>query len=292
MQLVDADTAQKVEEATLECKKHMAAGGSAANTIHGLAGLGIPTGFIGTVGLDPLGDFFREDLIKGGISPLLSVSDCGTGSARALVSPDGERTMATFLGAALELSAEKLDPKVFRKYSHLHLEGYLVLNHQLVEKALEYAHRSNMSVSLDLASYNVVEANLDFLNRIVREHVDIVFANEDEARAFTGNPDPRMALHVLSKLCDTAIVKVGEKGSLISHLGKMYEVGILPVHCLDTTGAGDLYAAGYLYGLSSGMTPDECGKTGALLAGKVIEVAGAKISESSWSYIREALKIA
>jgi sugar/nucleoside kinase (ribokinase family) len=290
MQLVDELTAGKVEEATQHCKKHMASGGSAANTIHGLAGLGVPTGFIGTVGQDPLGDFFREDLIRAGIKPWLLRSSSATGSSRALVSPGGERTMATFLGAAVELSSDLLDQKVFSLYDHLHLEGYLVLNQQLVEKALDYAHRLKMTVSLDLASYNVVESNLDFLNRIVRDHVDVVFANEEEARAFTGQTDPARALDILSRLCETAIVKIGEKGSLIGHLGNKYEVGVIPVHCLDTTGAGDLYAAGYLYGMANQLSPQDCGKAGALLAGKVIEVAGAKISEASWADILKILK--
>jgi len=291
MQLVDSATARKIEEATASCKKYMASGGSAANTIHGLAGLGIPTGFIGTVGHDVLGDFFRNDMISAGIKPLLTESKSDTGSSRALVSPDGERTMATFLGAAVELSAGHLDPKIFSGYDHLHLEGYLVLNQLLVLQALEYAKQLRMTVSLDLASYNVVESNLTFLNRIIQDKVDIVFANEDEARVFTGEADPRKALDRLSQLCDTAVVKTGDKGSLVKHKGITYEVGIIPVQCLDSTGAGDLYAAGFLYGMANQLSPDACGKAGALLAGKVIENAGAKISGSSWVYIKKTMNI-
>jgi sugar/nucleoside kinase (ribokinase family) len=286
MQLVDADTAVRIEKATSACKTHMSSGGSAANTIHGLAGLGLPTGFIGTVGKDELGNFFRDDMRKQGIVPLLTESSSITGSSRALVTPDGERTMATFLGAAVELSADLLNESIFNGYDHLHIEGYLVLNNDLVEKALQYARNKGMTVSLDLASYNVVEANLDFLQRIIPGSVQVVFANEEEARAFTGEDNPNRALESIATLCETAVVKIGDRGSLISHLGKKYEVGVIPVKCLDTTGAGDLYAAGYLYGMSRGMTPSECGNLGALLAGKVIEEAGAKISEASWEYIR------
>jgi sugar/nucleoside kinase (ribokinase family) len=286
MQLVDADTALRIEKATGDCKTHMSSGGSAANTIHGLAGLGLTTGFIGTVGKDEPGDFFREDMKRQGIMPLLTESDSITGSSRALVSPDGERTMATFLGAAVELSANLLNPNIFSGYDHLHIEGYLVLNNELVEKALFYARNKGMTVSLDLASYNVVEANLDFLKKIIPGSIQVVFANEDEARAFTGEDDPHKALEAIAGLCQTAVVKIGERGSLISHQGKKYEAGIIPVKCIDTTGAGDLYASGYLYGMARDMSPQECGKLGALLAGKVIEEAGAKISDSSWEYIR------
>jgi sugar/nucleoside kinase (ribokinase family) len=147
-----------------------------------------------------------------------------------------------------------------------------------------------MTVSLDLASYNVVEANLDFLKRIIPGSIQIVFANEDEARAFTGEDDPRKALEAIAAICETAIVKIGDKGSLISHLGKKYTVGVIPVKCLDTTGAGDLYASGYLFGMAGEKSPQECGRLGALLAGKVIEEAGAKISAASWEYIRGEVK--
>jgi sugar/nucleoside kinase (ribokinase family) len=287
MQLVDMATAQKVEEETRECRKHMASGGSAANTIHGLAALGVTTGFVGSVGHDQLGDFFREDLIRAGITPLLSKSNSATGSARALVSKDGERTMATFLGAAVELAPEKLDPRLFKEYDHLHLEGYLVLNHSLVEMSLDYARQYHMTVSLDLASYNVVEANLDFLTRVIQDHVDVVFANEEEARAFTGHTDPGKALEAISSFCDTAVVKIGEHGSLIFQSGKTYRVAPVMVNCLDTTGAGDLYASGFLYGFASGMEPEKCGKIGSLLAAKVIEEPGAKISPESWDFIRK-----
>jgi len=287
MQLVDADTALRIEKATSDCKTHMSSGGSAANTIHGLAGLGLPTGFIGAVGKDDLGDFFRQDMIKQGIIPLLTESNSITGSSRALVSPDGERTMATFLGAAVELSADLLNENTFSGYDHLHIEGYLVLNNDLVEKALMYAKKRGMTVSLDLASYNVVEANLAFLKRIIPGCIQVVFANEEEARAFTGESDPHRALDAIAALTATSVVKIGEKGSLISHHGKKYEVGVIPVKCLDTTGAGDLYAAGYLYGMANELPPQECGRLGALLAGKVIEEAGAKICDASWEFILE-----
>ena len=285
MQLVDADKAQRVEDATHSFKKHMASGGSAANTIHGLAKLGVETTFIGTVGRDPAGEFFAGDMRDCHIRPALSIGSAGTGRAMSLVSPGGERTMATYLGAAVELSVNQIGSTFFCEHDHLHLEGYLVPNQPLVEKALEQAYRFGMTVSLDLASYNVVEANLSFLKRIIGQYKPIVFANEEEARAFTGQKDPRRSLEVFSALCDTAIVKIGAKGSLIYHEGKNYTAGAIQVNCLDTTGAGDLYAAGYLYGFINGLSPEQCGKIGSLLAGKVIEEAGAKIRNELWDDI-------
>lgn len=289
MQLVDADKAGRVEEAAASLRKHMASGGSAANTIHGLAKLGMETAFIGTVGRDSLGDFFRKDLLDCRILPLLSFGTTSTGRAISLVSPGGERTFATYLGAAVEISANQLESRFFKEYDHLHLEGYLVLNQELVETALDMAHRAGMTVSLDLASYNVVEANLDFVKRIVATYKPMVFANEEEARVFTGLSDPQQSLEVFSSFCDTAVVKIGSKGSLIYHRGKYQAVEAIAVNCVDTTGAGDLFAAGFLYGYIRDLSPLQCGKIGSLLAGRVIEEAGAKIREEVWPGIRESV---
>jgi sugar/nucleoside kinase (ribokinase family) len=289
MQLVDAGKALRVEEAANTYKKHMASGGSAANTIHGLARLGVETAFVGTVGKDSFGEFFEKDMKDSGISPQLSQGTTNTGRAISLVSPGGERTFATYLGAALELSANRLNAALFHGYHHLHLEGYLVHNQQLVESALVLAQQCSMTVSLDMASYNVVEANLDFLKRIIGQYKPVIFANEEEARAFTGQTDPHKSLDVFAMLCHTAVVKIGAKGSLIFHKGKKYTAGAIQVNCLDTTGAGDLYAAGYLYGFVNELAPDRCGKIGSLLAGKVIEEAGAKIGAASWDYIHKTL---
>ena len=159
----------------------------------------------------------------------------------------------------------------------------------LIEKALILAHEAGCIVSLDLASYNVVEANIDFLKRIIRQYKPIVFANEEEARVFTGETDPHKSLEVFAALCDTAIVKTGAEGSLIYHEGEKYKADAIRVNCLDTTGAGDLYASGYLYGYINGMKPDKCGMIGSLLAGKVIEEAGAKIRNEVWDNIRELI---
>ena len=163
MQLVDREASDKVLSGTIGLNKQQSSGGSAANTIHGLANLGIETGFIGAVGEDEYGTFFHQDLINSSISPKLFKSKTESGRAIALVSPDSERTFATFLGAAIELSAEHLSLDVFDGYEYFHIEGYLVQNHDLIRKSIEFAKQKNLKVSLDLASFNVVEANLYFL---------------------------------------------------------------------------------------------------------------------------------
>ncbi len=289
MQLVDAEKAGQVEQSTGSLSRFMASGGSAANTIHGLARMGVTTAFIGTVGNDNFGRFFEDDMKACNITPLLSKGSLGTGRAISLVSQGGERTFATYLGAAIELSDNLLNETMFSKYDHLHLEGYLVPNQVLVENALKLAGKNQMTASLDLASYNVVEANLDFLKRIISDYKPLVFANEEEARSFSGYDNPGKALDYLSRLTDAAVVKTGSKGSLVFHKGKKFEVRAISANCIDTTGAGDLYAAGYIYGFINDMDPAISGRIGSLLAGKVIEEAGAKICQASWEFIKESM---
>jgi len=290
MQLVDAAAALDIEKECADLKRSMSSGGSAANTIHGLARLVVSTGFIGTVGQDETGRFFQNDMVQAGITPYLSSSQTQTGRAISLVSPDSERTFATYLGAAVELSAEDLPDACFDDFGLLHIEGYLAPLQTLVETAMKKARKKGLQISLDLASYNVVESNLPFLKEMIAAYVDIVFANESEAQAFTGQADPVDSLHEIARICKTAVVKIGEKGSLIQQENEVHSIGISPASCLDTTGAGDLYAAGFLYGMNHELPLDKCGHIGAILAANVIEELGAKISEDRWGKIKQAIE--
>lgn len=289
MQLVDTEFSNRVIEKTKHLNPEIASGGSAANTIHGLAKLGVETGFIGKIGKDELGNLFKADLVNANITPFLLESETDSGKAIALVSPDSERTFATFLGAAVELSAYDITKDLFKGYDIFHIEGYLVQNHELIETAVRLAKECGLKVSLDLAAYNVVEANLGFLQRIIKNYVDIVFANEEEAKSFT-HEEPEAALNIIANMCELAIVKVGKKGSLIKRANETIQVGIIKVDAIDTTGAGDLYAAGFLAGLVQDKDLKTCGEMGALLAGKVIENLGAKIPDANWDYIYDQLK--
>ncbi len=288
MQLVDAEVSQSVSEKTAHFPTKVASGGSAANTIHGVAKCGVEAGFIGKVGQDDLGAFFSRDLKEAGIHPSLLQSATPSGKAIALVSPDTERTFATYLGAAVELSADDLSPELFKGYDVFHIEGYLVQNHALIETAVKLAKENGLQVSLDLAAFNVVEANLSFLQEIISSYVDIVFANEEEAKAFTGK-QPREALGHLASICSLAIVKVGKEGSYIQKGSEVIQIGVIEASPIDTTGAGDLYASGFLSALVQGKPLTECGRWGALLSGKVIETIGAKMEESVWAEIKAAL---
>ena len=286
MTLVDEISKALIDKTTIKLKRNMASGGSAANTIHGLASLGIETAFIGTIGNDAIGNFFLEDMEKNHIRPLLFRKETASGLASTLISPDGERTFGTFLGAAILLSPEDLTPDQFEGYDIVHVEGYIVQNHELLETILRFARQAGCRVSLDLASYNVVEANLEFLQKMVSKYVNIVFANEEEAKAFTGK-EPEEALHDLHTMTDIAVVKIGRKGSLIKPGDTAIVIEPIPATPVDTTGAGDLYAAGFLYGILMGLSYKKAGYIASLLGATVINKPGAKIGDTDWEIIRE-----
>lgn len=288
MQLVDSVKSKTIKMGMAGFKQSLASGGSAANTIHGLAMLGSDAGYIGSVGSDETGDFFENDMKRAGANTFLFRRKSETGTAVALISPDSERTFATHLGAAIELTAADLIKDHFDPFNILYLEGYLINNRSLIETACKLAKANNMEIVLDLASYNVVEFHLDAFREIVANYVDIVFANEEEARAFTGM-EPLPALDKLGGICKIAIVKVGKEGSLIKRGDEIIKVGSLDIKSVDTTGAGDLYASGFLYGYSNDLALDKCGLIGSILAGNVIESIGAKIPEKKWPAIKKAI---
>jgi sugar/nucleoside kinase (ribokinase family) len=290
MTMVDAVRSGEIKEAINGLKRTLASGGSAGNTMYGLGVMGVHSSFIGKVGRDELGIFYEKDMVEAGLTPVMMRSKISpTGTAVALVTPDSERTFATHLGAATELLAEELLAEYFKGYNILYLEGYLIFNLPLVEQACRLAKENNMCVALDLASFNVVNDMRPAFDKIVDEYVDIIFANEDEARAFTGL-GPVEALEEIAKRCEIAVVKTGPDGSWIKRGDEVVKVEALKVNAVDTTGAGDLYAAGFLYGFSNGFSLDKCGLFGSILAGKVIEVIGARMPDEKWAEAKKLIR--
>ncbi len=290
MQLVDREKSVGVKAATDIFPRTWSSGGSAANTIHGLAMLGADTGFIGSIGRDDTGDFFENDMKKAGVNTLLIRRNSITGTAVALITHDSERTFATHLGAAIELTADDLNPILFEGYNILYLEGYLINNFPLIETACKIALENKMLIALDLASFNVVEESRDAFRKIIKEYVDILFANELEAMAFTGF-EPEKALPLLSEMCEIVVLKVGAEGSWVKGGEEIIKISAFPVDCIDTTGAGDLYAAGFLYGFAKELNLETCGILGSLMAGKVIEIVGARMDKDRFAGIKTEIEV-
>lgn len=288
MTMIDLDTHQRIFEMIQPLGYTVAAGGSAANTINGIARLGHQAGFIGQVANDLTGAQFEKDQRQSGIDSHLIKNDIlPSGKCIALVSNCGERTMASFLGTAAELCATSIDDRVFEGYSVLYVEGYLAYSPELIIQIMERAKGLGLTIALDLASYNVVDDCRDTFCHVINNYVDIIFANEQEALHFTGLA-ARDAVLALAKTCSVAVVKIGARGSLIKTLesDQVIHVDAMEAAVCDKTGAGDLYAAGFLYGMNCGYSFERCGKLGTLLSSKVIEVMGPKLSDSTWEEIK------
>jgi sugar/nucleoside kinase (ribokinase family) len=177
----------------------------------------------------------------------------------------------------------------FEGYDYFHIEGYLVQNQALIRRAVELAKQAGCLISIDMASYNVVESNKSFLHDIVDKYVDIIFANETEAKAFTGK-EPREALEEMAKHCMYAIVKVGKEGSMVQSGNDFHYIPAWPAAPVDATGAGDTYAAGFLYAHSLGMPLKVCGEVGSIIAAKVVEVVGTKIDIPRWKAAKKEIR--
>ncbi len=290
MQHVDATTGNTIWADLKQIGVQYVAGGSAANTVSATAILGMPSGYIGKVGDDELGSLFRQSQMQNGIKSNLLVGTAASGRAMVFITaPNADRTFATYLGAALELEPDDLKPSYFEGYDYLHIEGYLVQNQNLVRRAVEMGKERGMIISLDMASYNVVESNIVFLQDIVKNYIDIVFANETEAAAFTHRP-PREALQAMSEMARIAVVKIGKDGSMIQSGDEFHFIDAWPGEAVDATGAGDTYAAGFLYAHAGGMPLKTCGEVGSALAAKVVEVIGTKIDIPRWKAAKTEIR--
>ena len=266
-------------------------GGSASNTITAIATMGGECGFIGRTGKgDIYADFYTDYFKKHGIRTHFSQTDIQTGTAITLMSPDTERTFATYLGAAATLSEHDIKAEIFEGYDIFHIEGYMVQNHALMERAIALAKQKGLKISLDLASYNIVMEDREFIEQLLRQGVDIVFANEEEAFAFTGKHELE-ALCRLAEWVPTAIVKLGSRGSLVMDRGRLYHVEAEKVTKIDSNGAGDNYAAGFLYGLCCGLPARQCGEIASMVATEAVKVTGPKLSEEQWEKILPRIEV-
>lgn len=285
MQLLSTEAYAEVTRRMRALPTKLTTGGSACNTLLALSHLDAPTGMIGKIGDDENGRFFASYFAQRGISTRLLHDSRPTGVASTFITPDGQRTFGTYLGAAAQLTADELQQAWFEGYDYFYIEGYLVQNHDLVLRAIELAHAAGCEVCLDLASYNIVEADLDFF-RALMPSIDIVFANEQEAQALTGL-EARAALNELAATCHIAVVKIGKHGVWACH-------GTEVAHCpardvpvvVDTTAAGDYFAAGFMHALAAGEPLATCIARGSLLAGHIIEVVGTELPDATWQQLR------
>lgn len=268
-------------------------GGSAANTIVAAAALGMRGGFIGKVGRDSIGELYGQTMAQEGVEALLLKGDLPSGRAVTFITPDdGERTFATYLGAALELTPQQVREEMFNGYDYLHVEGYLMQCGGVVEKAVSIARSKGMTVSFDMGSFGIVRNFHERVRSIVADYADIVFANELEAEAFTGmqGADAVGVMHdMMHAAGKIAVVKLGAGGSAVTDGRETERVEAFPADVVDTTGAGDAYAAGFLYAHSMGAGIGKCALAGSLLASLVVQEVGPKISKCGWKVAKSRM---
>ena len=268
-------------------------GGSAGNTLFDLAHFGVKTALMGTAGNDEAAEFYRQELLKAGGSDhalRCTVNNTPTAHCICLVTPDAERTMRPALAAALEFDPSQVTVQDFAGYTLAHLEGYLLAHS---EKKLHHlmatAKQAGCLISLDLASFEVVKNFKPAILRMLSEFVDMVFANSDEADALLGKLPPEEQLAQLRKLCPAAIVKLGERGAWADLGDGAVFIPANKVQAVDTTAAGDSFAAGFLYGYLSEMPAADCGKIGAALAAETVQVFGSVISDDAWERVKKLI---
>ena len=291
MTLIDTETAEKIYGDMGSAVE--VSGGSAANTIAGLANLGARSAYIGKVAKDQLGEVFAHDIRAAGVNfdtPPLE-GDATTARSMILVTPDAERTMQTYLGVSATLDPGDIDPTVIADSKVIYLEGYLYDPPRAKEaflKAAKVAEAAGRKVALSLSDPFCVDRHRDEFRDLAEHHVDILFANEEEILSLYQTDDFDAALGHVRGHCEIAALTRGEKGSVIVNGDDVHSVDADPITTLtDTTGAGDAYAAGFLHGVTTGRDLDACGRIGGICAAEVICHMGARPDVSLKELVEE-----
>ncbi len=280
MTLIDEGRMHELYDAFPPAQEH--SGGSAANTMVGAAALGSSAAFIGKVRDDQVGEIFAHDIHAAGVEFEVKPTEEGSETGRCLVAvtPEGERTMSTYLGASIELEPKDINPELVAAAEVLYLEGYLwdpPSAKQAMRHAVDISRGAGRRVSLSLSDPFLVDRHRDEFQALVEDSVDILFANEHEAMALYELDDLEETLLVLEEVCEVTAVTRGRQGSII--LGPYGRVDV-PVEeverRVDTTGAGDLYAAGFLHAFTAGHEPEVCARFGSIAAAEVITHIGAR----------------
>ncbi len=251
-------------------------GGSAANTMAGFASFGGKGGFIGKVANDKLGQTFQHDIRAQGVTFTTIPLALGapTGRCLILVTPDAQRTMNTFLGASVELHEDDIDEKLIASAQVTYLEGYLFDREQAKRafvRAADAAHDAGRRVALSLSDPFCVDRHRGDFRKLVENHIDILFANEDELISLYQTKNFDDAKNAVKDKCEIAVITRSEKGAVILGKGEEITIAADPVSkVIDTTGAGDQFAAGFLYGFTENMPLERCGRLGAAAAAEVI----------------------
>ncbi len=293
MHLIDIERRALLLEQISSFPVTYSCGGSCPNTIVTLAALGIPTTLAGKVGRDEFGSIYKNQVAEHKVKDNIVESDYPTGSSVILITEDSERTMNTFLGANRYYGKQDIDMGAISRSDIFHFTGYMYdteSQKEAIHISLEHAKKRGNLISFDIADIFAVGRNRESFLSLIERYADIVFANADEARILFDHYDAYECCRSLGKICRTAIVKNGKLGSYISHEQRIFSIPVEgPSTPLDTTGAGDIYASGFLYGTCHGLSIEESGYIASYLAGEIIQSRGAQFSKEKMLRIREHL---
>jgi sugar/nucleoside kinase (ribokinase family) len=280
MCLIDEEQQQSLVTAIYEHIVNAEPGGSGANTMIGIAQLGGRASFTGKLAQDEHGALYSQGLADKGVLFGAKPGSGVTGISVVLITPDAERTMCTFLGASRELSPDDIDVDVLAASKYIYVTGYLWdtdSQKAAVLHAMHTAKKRGVKVSLSLSDPFCVGRHKAEFQQIISDHVDLLFGNSDEMQELTNTSNPRDAILATEQVCDMAAITCGAAGSLIRQGSQIVEVPSYSVKPVDTTGAGDMYAAGILYGITAGMPLDKTGRIASYLAAEVVSTLGPRL---------------
>lgn len=289
MDMISEEQMIAIQSSSLDLERTLTPGGSVCNTMRALASLGANSGYIGKIGQDKNAGYYEKALQTAGVKPNFIRTEGVSGCCTVLISPDGERTMCTFLGPAPTITSSEISEDLLSAYDCIYIEGYLLVNEELVRGTMQKAKKLGLKVALDLSNFNIVNGFKALLEEIIPEYVNILFSNESEAEAFTGLK-AEDAARKLSGIVDISLVTMGKNGAFIASKGEVIHVLAEGGRPKDTTGAGDNFAAGFLYGQTVGATLAQSAQIGSMLAGYVIDVIGPQIPEEKWEQIKLKVK--
>jgi len=282
MTLTEPDRQQMLLDALSNHQIHYCSGGSAANTIVGIADMGGKAAYASKTGDDGFGHQYLNELKELGIDSHVAAGKGDTGTCVVLITPDAQRTMLTHLGVSVTLSEADIDAAAIAKAKYVYIEGYLFAGQSTKAaalKAIELAKASDTKVALTISDPFLIDICRDDFQTLIEGPVDLLFCNEAEASALTGEDDPIDAAHAIHKHCENVALTLGKKGSIIMHHGEALPIEGVEVDAIDTTGAGDMYAAGVLYGITNGLSWQHAGHLGSHAAAKIVAQLGARLPE-------------
>lgn len=286
--MVDFESMNEIIQAA-KIKPRIATGGSCANALKGLTNLGWRCAQLGRIGQDAMGDHYIDYIQKIGMISLLVPTRTPTSRVLCLITPDGQRTMRFFEGASREMSHEFLLPHLYNGVKLVHIEGYALRNGNLVETMMKRSKEAGAQVSFDLSCFELVQEYRETILDLLEKYVDIVFANDDETFALTGL-EPMEGALFLKGFCTVSVVLEGANGCWIGSSEGVFHSSAFKAQIIDTTGAGDLFASGFLYGYLKNLPLETCAYFGNLAGHAIVEVSGAELPEERWTELRSVIR--